>query len=108
MKRRDSGPRRTRKGLRVSLLDKRRPLFYKTRLHNGRTGLSSFRRGGSTASVSSRFAGVAQLAEQLPCKQQVAGSNPTASSSERGVQRSNEDDSSEFGGVPERPKGADC
>ena len=27
------------------------------------------------------FAGVAQLAEQLPCKQQVAGSNPTASSS---------------------------
>ena len=44
------------------------------------------------------LAGVAQSVEQLICNQQVAGSSPIASSS--------------FdiftGGVPERPKGADC
>src|SRR4051794_14578447 len=51
-----------------------------------------------------RLAGVAQLVEQLPCKQQVAGSNPTASSRSRGIHgwlRIS-------GGMPERPKGADC
>ncbi len=40
------------------------------------------------------FAGIAQLAEQLICNQQVAGSSPIASSL--------------IGGVPERSKGADC
>ena len=43
------------------------------------------------------WAGVAQLAEQLICNQQVAGSSPITSST--------------FiihGGIPERPKGADC
>ena len=44
------------------------------------------------------LAGVAQLAEQLICNQQVAGSSPIASSSLSFV----------IGGVPERPKGADC
>src|SRR3712207_3643254 len=39
-------------------------------------------------------AGMAQLAEQLTCNQQVVGSIPIASSI--------------FGGVPEWPKGADC
>jgi hypothetical protein len=39
-------------------------------------------------------AGIAQLAEQLTCNQQVVGSSPIASS--------------KHGGVPERPKGADC
>ena len=43
-------------------------------------------------------AGVAQLVEQLTCNQQVAGSSPIASSSLSFV----------TGGVPERPKGADC
>ena len=37
---------------------------------------------------------MAQLAEQLTCNQQVVGSIPIASSIN--------------GGVPERPKGADC
>ena len=49
-----------------------------------------------------RIAGVAQAAEQLPCKQQVVGSTPSASS---GVLRFSVVFS---GGVPERPKGADC
>ncbi len=40
-------------------------------------------------------AGVAHLAEQLICNQQVAGSSPITSSIL-------------FGGVPEWPKGADC
>jgi hypothetical protein len=44
------------------------------------------------------FAGVAQSVEQLICNQQVAGSSPIASSSLSFV----------TGGVPERPKGADC
>ena len=39
-------------------------------------------------------AGLAQLAEQLICNQQVAGSSPFTSSI--------------FGGIPEWPKGADC
>ena len=39
-------------------------------------------------------AGVAQLVEQLTCNQQVVGSIPITSSI--------------YGGVPERPKGADC
>ncbi len=42
------------------------------------------------------FAGVAQLAEQLICNQQVAGSSPIASSGGR------------LGGMPEWLKGADC
>ena len=41
------------------------------------------------------FAGVAQLAEQLICNQQVAGSIPVTSSIF-------------FGKVPEWPKGTDC
>ena len=45
------------------------------------------------------FAGVAQLAEQLICNQQVAGSSPITSSIEIIICR---------GWVPERPKGADC
>ena len=47
-----------------------------------------------------RHAGVAQLAEQLICNQQVAGSSPFASSTEIS--------SSDCGGVPEWSKGADC
>ena len=41
-----------------------------------------------------KYAGVAQLAEQLTCNQQVDGSIPFTSSIN--------------GGIPERPKGADC
>ena len=44
------------------------------------------------------FAGVAQLAEQLICNQQVAGSSPIASSMNTILR----------GWVPEWPKGADC
>ena len=43
------------------------------------------------------YAGVAQLAEQLICNQQVAGSIPVTSSI-----------LIKYGGIPERPKGADC
>ena len=46
----------------------------------------------------SKSAGVAQQVEQLICNQQVAGSSPIASSSF----------DIHTGGVPERPKGADC
>ena len=42
-------------------------------------------------------AGVAQLVEQLICNQQVGGSNPSTSSN-----------ATTYGGIPERPKGADC
>ena len=41
-------------------------------------------------------AGVAQLVEQLICNQQVGGSNPSTSSK------------ISYGGIPERPNGADC
>ena len=41
-------------------------------------------------------AGVAQLVEQLICNQQVGGSNPSTSSTIL------------YGGIPERPNGADC
>ena len=55
-------------------------------------------------------AGVAQLAEQLICNQQVAGSSPIASSRE--LRRSKEGHlpylSGTSGGVPEWPKGTDC
>ena len=46
-----------------------------------------------------RYAGVAQLVEQLICNQQVGGSSPSTSStiSKR-----------EYGRFPEWPKGADC
>jgi hypothetical protein len=44
------------------------------------------------------FAGVAQLVEQLICNQQVGGSSPSTSSTKNFI----------FGGIPERPKGADC
>ena len=43
-------------------------------------------------------AGVAQLAERLPCKQGADGSNPSASSTSGDIS----------GGVPKRPNGADC
>ena len=46
-----------------------------------------------------RFAGVAQLVEQLICNQQVGGSSPLASSIENlGL----------LGEVPEWSKGSDC
>ena len=44
-------------------------------------------------------AGVAQLVEQLICNQQVGGSSPSTSSIFL---------QSEYGSVPEWPKGADC
>jgi hypothetical protein len=47
-------------------------------------------------------AGVAQLAEQLICNQQVLGSSPIASSRRRKRK------STRSGGVPKWPKGADC
>ena len=47
-------------------------------------------------------AGVAQLVEQLICNQQVGGSSPSTSS-KLPLQRT-----SEYGGIPEWPKGADC
>ena len=50
-------------------------------------------------------AGVAQLAEQLLCKQQVVGSSPTASSQ---VTDSGAVATTKSGGVPERSKGPDC
>ena len=43
-----------------------------------------------------RCAGVAQSVEQLICNQQVGGSNPSTSSTIL------------YGGIPERPNGADC
>ena len=48
-------------------------------------------------------AGVAQLVEQLICNQQVGGSSPSTSSIflKQPVK-------SEYGSVPEWPKGADC
>ena len=49
-----------------------------------------------------RNAGVAQLVEQLICNQQVGGSSPSTGSTTYGKQRS------EYGGIPEWPKGADC
>ena len=62
-------------------------------------------RGASTV-----VAGVAQLAEQLFCKQQVAGSSPTASLRGDGSHESQFVCAVVrwFGGVPEWPKGADC
>ena len=61
-----------------SCLDKAGSVLYKTPLR--RRGRVSLAPGGQSRNFWG-FAGVAQLAEQLPCKQQVAGSNPTASSS---------------------------
>ena len=46
-----------------------------------------------------RYAGVAQLVEQLICNQQVGGSSPSTSSTIS---------ASEYGRFPEWPKGADC
>ena len=46
-----------------------------------------------------RYAGVAQLVEQLICNQQVGGSSPSTSSTIF---------TSEYGRFPEWPKGADC
>ena len=46
--------------------------------------------------VGNVLAGVAQPVEQLICNQQVGGSNPSTSST------------TSYGGVPERPNGADC
>ena len=43
-----------------------------------------------------KCAGVAQLVEQLICNQQVGGSSPSTSSTIL------------YGGIPERPNGADC
>ena len=49
-----------------------------------------------------QHAGVAQLVEQLICNQQVGGSSPSTSSNFPAAQQS------EYGGIPEWPKGADC
>ena len=46
-----------------------------------------------------RYAGVAQLVEQLICNQQVGGSSPSTSSTIS---------TREYGRFPEWPKGADC
>ena len=46
-----------------------------------------------------RYAGVAQLVEQLICNQQVGGSSPSTSSTIS---------ASKYGRFPEWPKGADC
>ena len=54
------------------------------------------------ARVKAKFAGVAQLVEQLICNQQVGGSSPSTSSNLSAAQQS------EYGGIPEWPKGADC
>ena len=43
-----------------------------------------------------KHAGVAQLAEQLICNQQVVGSSPIAGSKTK------------YGQIPERPNGSDC
>ena len=45
-------------------------------------------------------AGVAQPVEQLICNQQVGGSNPSTSSTDK--------QTISYGGIPEWPKGADC
>src|SRR5512137_1499439 len=66
------------KALARSRLDKPGSVLYKTPLR--RRGRVSLVPDGKSRNFWG-FAGVAQLAEQLPCKQQVAGSNPTASSS---------------------------
>ena len=61
---------------------------------------------------SKRFAGVAQLVEQLICNQQVAGSSPIASSKANGKLypfRGSWLTANPFcGEVPERSKGPDC
>ena len=44
-------------------------------------------------------AGIAQLVEQLICNQQVGGSSPSTGSTQK---------QSEYGGIPEWPKGTDC
>ena len=49
------------------------------------------------------YAGVAQLAEQLICNQQVGGSIPFTSSTTGELA-----ENFILGGIPERPKGADC
>ena len=51
------------------------------------------------------YAGVAQLVEQLICNQQVAGSSPITSSTNRDKLSGL---SLKYGRVPEWPKGADC
>ena len=66
--------------------------------------------------TSLRFAGVAQLVEQLICNQQVGGSSPSTSSiflsASGGLESPDSnlerDLSMEHGSVPEWPKGADC
>ncbi len=55
--------------------------------------------GLRTAKSYAAFAGVAQLVEQLICNQQVGGSSPSTSSIFL---------LTEYGRVPEWPKGADC
>ena len=52
------------------------------------------------ARAKAKFAGVAQLVEQLICNQQVGGSSPSTSSILRIIIL--------YGRVPERPKGTDC
>ena len=78
---------------------------------------------GRSSSVQrpARTAGVAQLAEHLPCKQGVRGSSPLASSapssyqvvrsrggSEKSVATQTQCLAQTAGGLPEWPKGADC
>ena len=49
-----------------------------------------------------QYAGIAQSVEQLICNQQVGGSSPSTSSNPFSKQRT------EYGGIPEWPKGTDC
>ena len=56
--------------------------------------------GARSSDIISRYADVAQLAEQLTCNQQVIGSSPIIGLQLNMVVY--------FGWVPEWPKGADC
>ena len=97
------------KTLTIEGLDRGPGVAYKTALHAAARPRERCRldQRSENGRDSKYFAGVAQSEEQLPCKQQVAGSSPTASSS-RPAQPENQDGETGSGGVPERPKGADC
>ena len=92
MKQRASG----RKRLSPRDLDNALALRYKLPFRR-RGGVSL--RAGEARKVRG-FAGVAQSAEQLPCKQQVAGSNPTASLGWLRVAESSEGETTGSEGFP--------
>ena len=64
--------------------------------------LTIYKKHVKISSVVEVCAGIAQLVEQLICNQQVGGSSPSTSSNLSAAQQS------EYGGIPEWPKGADC